>query len=596
VSAIAPSGPRAQGVRWDLSRIVADAATARTLLTETLDTCDAFADRYRGTVASFDAAALEAALAELATIDNALSRIGSYAGLRRSVDMNDDEARDLEAVVDQGYVAAGNALRFFELEWIAVDDDLAAALLAAPGIAGDRHHLESLRRYRPHRLSEPEERMLSERAPAAVSAWQNLFEQTVSNVKVPFDGGDGLRDHTTDELLSYVYQPEREVRKGALEALYAALEPLTPILAHCYDSLVADRLVDDRLRSYPGPMSQRNLSNELADPAVEAMIEAIESRYDIAHRWYARKAQLLGLDKLALYDQYAPLAEGRSFSYEESRALVREAFARFAPAIERVGEAFFEERRVDAEPRQGKRGGAFCASVAQDSQAFILLNYTDRLRDVMTMAHELGHGMHFTLSAARQTPLSFHSGIALAEVPSTFAELVVFDYLMEHESDPATRAALVRGELESGFATVFRQTMMARYELDAYTMRAEGKALTPDRLAELWLARNRRQYGDAVELPDGYRWGWSYIPHFINTRFYTYAYAFAHLASLVLYAEWRREGDAFIPRYLDFLSLGGAASPGDQLAAFGIDLTQASTWHRGLDEMERLLDLALQAE
>jgi oligoendopeptidase F len=593
VSAIAPTGPRAASVRWDLSRIVQDGAAATALLDETLVACEAFAARRRGTVAAMDAGELAAALAELAAIDNALSRVGSYVGLRRSVDVNDDEARDLEAVADQGYVRAANALRFFELEWIALDDAIADALQSAPEVAGDAHHLASMRKYKPHRLAEREEEMLSERNPAAVQAWQNLFEQTVANVKVPFDGGDGdLREHTSDELLAYVYSGDRALRRGALETLYGALEPLTPVLAHCYDSLVADRLVDDRLRSYAGPIAQRNLSNELDDAAVEAMMQAIESRYGIAHRWYRRKAELLGLDKLALYDQYAPLDEGRSVGYEESRAIVRAAFGRFSGAIESVSEAFFDERRVDAEPRQGKRGGAFCASVSQDCQPYIMLNHTDRLRDVMTMAHELGHGMHFTYSAREQSAHSFHSGIALAEVPSTFAELVVFDYLMEHESDPATRAALVRGELESGFATVFRQTMMARYEQDAYAMRADSKALTPDRLAELWMARNLQQYGDAVELPEGYRWGWSYIPHFINTRFYTYAYAFAHLASLVLYATWREQGDAFVPRYLDFLALGGAASPGDQLGAFGIDLTATATWHRGLDEMERLLTLA----
>jgi len=594
VTAIAPTGPRAQGVRWDLSRIVADAANARTLAADTLKACEAFAERYRGRVGDLDAATLATALAEIADIDNAISRAGSYVGLRLSVDVNDEEARDLEAVIEQQYVQIANTLRFFELEWIALDDAPAEELADAPDVARDRHYLRSLRKYRPHKLSEPEERIWAERSPAATMAWQNLFEQTVTNVKVPFDGGDGGRDHTIDELLANMYATDRDLRLRALDTLYGALEPLTPVLAHCYDSLVADRLVDDRLRTYAGPMAQRNLANELETEAVDAMMAAIESRHDIAHRWYRRKAELLGLPKLHLADQYAPLGEGRSFPYEESRDIVRGAFARFSGDIEQVSEAFFTEQRVDAEPRQGKRGGAFCASVAQDADSFIMLNYTDRLRDVMTMAHELGHGMHFTLSAQRQSALSFHPGIALAEVPSTFAELVTFDYLMETEQDASTRSALVRQELESSFATVFRQTMMARYESDAYAARGEKRTLTPERLSEMWLARNRGQYGDAVELPEGYRLGWSYIPHFINTRFYTYAYAFAHLASLVLYAAWREQGAGFVPKYLAFLEQGGAASPADQLGVFGIDLTAEATWHRGLDEMERLLQLALE--
>jgi oligoendopeptidase F len=592
--AIAPSGPRAEGVRWDLSRIVEDADAARALLDDTLEACDAFAERYRGRIGELDGPGLAAALDELAHISNALGRVGSYAGLRRAVDVNDDEARDLEAVVEQGSVRASNALRFFELDWISLEDDIAQPLLDAPEVARDRHHLVTMRRYRPHRLPEDEERMLAERSPAASTAWQNLFEQTVANVRAPYDDGEGPRDHTVDELLAYVHHPERPLRLGALETLYTALEPWTPILAHCYDSLVADRLVMDRLRNYPDPMASRHLDNELDPAAVEAMMTAIENRYGIAQRWFRHKAGLLGLDRLALADQYAPLGGGRPVPYEEARGVVDTAFRGFSEEVAGIARAFFDERRVDAEPRPGKRGGAFCASVAQDADPYVLLNHTDTLRDLMTIAHELGHGMHFVYSSRRQTALSSHAPLALCEVPSTFAELIVFDRMLETEQDPATRAALVRGELESGFATVFRQVMMARYEQDAYGLRADGKALTPERLAALWIARNRQYYGDSIELPEGYRFGWSYIPHFINTRFYTYAYSFAHLASLVLYALYREQGEAFVGPYVDFLGQGGASEPGAQLQAFGIDLTDAGTWDRGLDELERLLELALE--
>lgn len=587
------TGPKALGVRWDLSPIVSNAAACRALLDATLHDCQAFADRYRGTVATVDPAGLASALAWLGRIENALYRVNSYAGLRRAVDVNDDEARDLEAVVDQGLVQAGNLLRFFELEWIALDDETAERLAGADEVARDRHHLEAARRYKPHRLAEQAEQMLAEREPAASMAWQNLFAQVVANVKAPLDAGDGERDHNVDELLAYVYVPDRDLRRRALETLYTALEPHTPVLAHCYDSLVADRLVDDRLRSYPDPLAARHLANELPPEAVEAMMTAVEGRYGIAQRWFRRKAELLGLDTLALYDQYAPLDEGREVSYAEASRLVRDGFTRFSPRIAAVADGFHADRRIDAEPRQGKRGGAFCASVAQDSRPFVMLNYTDRLRDVMTMAHEFGHGMHFQFSAERQTPHSMHPGIAMAEVPSTFAELIVVDYLLESEQDPATRSALVRGELESGFATVFRQVAMARYEQDAYALRAAGQALTPERLSEIWLRQNERYYADAMLLPDGYRFGWSYIPHFINTRFYTYAYAFAHLASLVLYALYRERGASFVDDYLEFLGIGGAASPADQLGAFGVDLTDPATWERGLDEIERLLELAL---
>ncbi|MGI9117417.1 MAG: M3 family oligoendopeptidase [Gaiellales bacterium] len=593
MSAITPTGPNAEGVRWDLSAICADVASARRLLDESIAAAEAFDARYRGRVADVDADGLAEALAELARISNALHRVGSYVGLRRSVDVNDDEARDLETVVDQGMVRAQNALRFFDLEWIALDDDAAQALMDAPAVAADRHHLASERRFRPHVLPDDQERMLAEREPV-VSAWQNLFAQTVSNIRAPFDDGTGEAEKTVDELLAYVHTTDRSVRIAALETLYTALEPHGDVLASCYDSIVADRLTMDRLRGYAAPMDARHLANELEPAWVDAMMEAIEARYGMAQRWFRRKAGLMGLDRLHLADQYAPLGEGRAMPYEEARGIVDDAFGRFSPELTRVTRGVFEEHRVDAEPRQGKRGGAFCASVAQDSQPFVMLNHTDTLRDLMTVAHELGHGMHFALSSERQTALSMHAPLALCEVPSTFAELIVFERMLETEQDAATRTALIRQELESGFATVFRQTMMARYEQDAYTARRDGQALTKDRLAEFWFSRNEGYYGDSVELPEGYRRGWSYIPHFINTRFYTYAYAFAHLASLTLFALYREQGEAFIGPYIDFLATGGAASPGEQLGAFGIDLADSATWSRGLDEMERMLDLAVE--
>ncbi|MBM3679911.1 MAG: M3 family oligoendopeptidase [Actinobacteria bacterium] len=593
MSQITPTGPNAAGVRWDLAPICADAEAARALLDDAIARADAFDARHRGRVAELDAAGLAAALAELASISNALHRVGSYVSLRRSVDVNDDEARDLETVVDQGLVRAQNALRFFDLEWIDLDDAVAEPLMAAPEVAADRHHLRSSRRFRPHVLPDDQERMLAERDPL-LSAWQNLFAQTVANIRAPFDDGTGAAERTVDELLSYLHTPDRPVRLAALEALYAALEPHADVLSTCYDSIVADRLVQDRLRGYATPLDPRHLSNELEPAWVDAMMAAIEDRYGMAQRWFRHKAELMGLERLHLADQYAPLGAGRAMPYAEAVGIVEDSFGRFSDEILNVSRAVFEDRRVDAEPRPGKRGGAFCSSVAQDAQPFILLNHTDTLRDLMTVAHELGHGMHFALASAAQSALSMHAPLALCEVPSTFAELLVFDRMLKEEPDPATRTALVRQELESGFATVFRQTMMVRYEQDAYGARQGGQALTADRLSGFWIDRNAGYYGDSVELPEGYRRGWSYIPHFINTRFYTYAYAFAHLASLTLYALYREDGDAFVGPYLEFLRTGGAASPGEQLGAFGIDLADPATWARGLDEMERMVDLAVE--
>ncbi len=581
--------PNAAGVHWDLSPLAADAAAARAGLAEGLDRCRAFAERYRGRVADLDGPAMAAALAELAGIDNLLSRVGSYAHLRESVDVTAEENRDLSTAMDQGMVEAGNLLRFFELEWLDVDDAKAQAVADAPEVARDRHHLVSLRRFAPFTLSEPEERMLSERSPAAASAWQTLFSQVVSTLEVPFDPGDGETPHTVDRLLAYVRNDDRAVRRRALETLYAALEPHTPTLAHCYDTLVGDRLAMDRLRGHGDPMDPTHLRNELDRDVVGNMMAAVERHYDLAQRWFRAKATLLGLDRLELWDQYAPLGDARAVRYDEAQRIIDTSFGRFSPDIAGIARGFFDERRVDAEPRAGKRGGAFCASVAQDARPYVLMNYTDQMNDVMTLAHELGHGMHFTLSNRDQTALSTHTGLALAEVPSTFAELVTFDHLLATETDAGTRRALVCERVEGAFATVFRQTVLARYEQRAYAARAEGQTLTADRLSEIWMECNRAYYGDAMDLPDGYRLGWSYIPHFISTRFYTYAYVFAHLVTLALYARYRQEGPEFGARYMQFLGRGGSGAPAELLAPLGVDIAAPDAWDAGFAEMERMI-------
>lgn len=588
----AAPGRRAAGVHWDLSPLLADAAEARRRLDAALEECRAFERRHRGTLADLDGPGLAAVLAELADIDNELSRVASYAHLRESVDVSSEENRDLSAAVDRAMVEASNALRFFELEWIALDEEIARRLYDAPEVARDRHYLVAMRRFAPYTLSEPEERMLAERSPAATAAWQTLFSRITSTLEVPFDAGDGEEPHTIDRLLAHVRDPNRDLRRRALETLYDGLEPHADTLAHCYDTLVGDRLAMDRLRGYKDPMDPTHLRNELEGRVVEAMMGAVEENYPIAHRWFRAKARILGLDRLELHDQYAPVGEARGVDFPEARGLIDASFRRFSPRVAELAEGFFRERRIDAEPRAGKRGGAFCAPVSQDASPYVLMNFTDRMDDVMTLAHELGHGMHFQLSAQRQTPLSMGTGLALAEVPSTFAELVTFDHLMSTETDPATRRALLCERVEGSFATVFRQTVLARYEQRAYRLRQEGGTLTADRLSDIWFEENERYYGDALHLPERYRLGWSYIPHFISTRFYTYAYVFAHLTTLALYAKYRERGEDFVGDYLEFLAAGGSAPPAELLARLGVDLDDPDVWEPGFREVERMVEAA----
>jgi oligoendopeptidase F len=578
----------AAGIRWDFSHLYAGDDEALASLDAALAGCRDFRARYRGSVAGLDAAGLAEALAVLATLWNRLSRVGSYAGLRLSVDVTGEAERDLNAAVDQRMVEAQNLLRFFELEWIALDDAAAAALAADAAVAADRHWLEGLRRFKPHTRSEAEEDMLAEREPAAESAWATLFDQVTSTLRVPFEG----QDRTLDVVLSYVRDDLRDRRIGAYEAVFAALEPHTPVQAHVYDTIVGDRLALDRVRDYGSPREARDLQNELPPDAVDAMLAAVERHHPLAQRWFRHKAGLLGLERMVLGDQYAPVGASRRFTWDEAAETVAASLGGFSPRIEQVARSFYADGRMDAEPRGGKRGGAFCASVAQDARPYILLNFTEKLDDVRTLAHELGHGMHFELSGERQTALSHHPPLTIAEVPSTFAEMIVANRLLAVESDPATRLALLAGSIETSFATVFRQTLMVRYEQAAYGLRAEGKALLPERLGRLWLEANAPYYGDAVEMPDSYRNGWAYIPHFIHTRFYTYAYVFAHLVSLALFAQYRRDGDAFVGPYLEFLAAGSSQSPQALLAGLGLDITRADCWDAGFAEIERMISLA----
>ena len=557
-----------------------------------LERCRAFEASYRGTIAEITPPRLAEMLRELAEVDNELSRLASYAHLREAVDVTDAENRDLSAAIDRSLVEAGNLLRFAEHEWIALPGEVADELAAAPEVASDAHYLRALRRYAPHTLSEPEERVLAERAPAAVSAWQTLFSQITSTLETPFDAGNGKEPHTLDRLLALMRDPRRKVRRRAFKALYGMLEPHSAVLAHCYDTLVADRLVLDRLRDSPGPMEATHLRNEVDGEVVDRMLESVERHYGLAQRWFTTKADLLGIDRLTVYDQYAPVGAARPVRFDEAVRLVGDSFDRFSPAIGDIARGFFAERRVDAEPRAGKRGGAFCSPVAQDARPYVLLNYTDRMDDVMVMAHELGHGMHFTLAHDAQTALSAPTGLALSEIASTFGELLTFDFLLARESDPDTRRALVGERVEGAFATIFRQTVLCRFEQAAYGMRAGGQTLTVDRLGEAWLEANGRYYGESVRMPTPYRLGWSYIVHFVSTRFYTYAYSFAQLVALVLYGRYRRDGDAFVDPYLEFLAAGGSEAPVPLLGRLGVDLREPAVWDEGFAEVERMIEEA----
>jgi len=578
---------RTEDVRWDLSDLCADADEARAGWAALGERARAFASSHRGAIASLDAAGLRALFDEADDLAQDLSRLQVYTFLRLSMDATDVEANDLTAIGRDRSAEIENDLVFLGLEWIALEDAAAERLLAAPELEPYAHKLRVEREEKPYVLTEAEEQALNARRPV-VSSWQALHDRQVSTLEVPFDDGEGERPHTVSELLSYLYRPDRTVRLAAADALFEGLAQRADVLAACYDALVGDRLALDRLRGFANPMRPTNMGNELDDATVEAMMTATEEAYGIGRSWFEAKARLLGLDRLELADQYAPVGEARAFSWPEAVEVVDTSFGRFSPRLSEIFRACLGAGHVDAAPRPGKAAGAYCTAVSREILPYVLMNFTDRLRDVSTLAHEFGHATHNVLALEHQRWRSHRCGIPMAEVPSTFAQSLADDYLLENESHRGTRASLAADRLENSFAAIYRQTVLARFEQRAYAVRMEGLSLGVERLNELWMEENGRYYGDSIALPEGYAYGWSYVPHFIHVRFYTYAYAFAQLVALLLYRRYREDPEAFAPKYLDLLAAGGSASPADLVAPFGLDLRSTDTWREAFAELDAM--------
>jgi oligoendopeptidase F len=583
-----------QDIRWDLSDLCSDAEEARGQLESAAESANDIAERHRGRIAELDAAALRALLDELDELEQDLSRLGVYSYLRLSMAATEVEANDLATFSREKSADIENALVFVGLEWVAIDDDRAEQLLASDELAPYAHKLRVERLEKPYVLSEPEEKALNARRPT-VSAWQSLHDRQVSTLEVPFDAGDGEGEtpHGVSRLLSYLYRPERELRLRAVDTLFEGLEPRTDVLAAAYDALVGDRLTTDKLRGFKQPMQPTNMANELDDETVDAMLSVIEEFYAIAQRWFRHKATLLGLDELSLADQYAPIGEPRRFTWDEAVELVDASYTRFSPRLAEIFRECLDAGHVDVLPRAGKATGAYCTTVSKQILPYVLMNFTNRLRDVSTLAHEFGHATHNVLALEAQTFRSHRVGLSMAEVPSTFAQSIADDYLLENETDPGTRAALAADRLENAFAAIYRQTVLARFEQRAYAVRGDGRSLAAERLNELWWEENGKYYGDSLVMPDAYRMGWSYIPHFIHTRFYTYAYSFAQLVALLLYRRYRESDNGFVPTYLDFLRAGGSASPADLVAPFGLDLRSTDTWREAFDVLDQFCDEAV---
>ncbi|MSR32653.1 MAG: M3 family oligoendopeptidase [Gemmataceae bacterium] len=583
----------AMGVTWDLSDLygsVADPQLERDLAMAH-ERALAFSQTYRGTIRLMekkDAAVLAGALSELESLFEKMDKPAIYASLLHAAKLDDPSHGALVARTREERTRINQLLLFFELEWVVVPEEHFHQLLAEPVLQKYRHYLEHKRVWKPHFLTEPEEKVIDQKNLTGRAAFVRLFDESVAAITYPF----GEEKLTFQKINAKLYDPDREARRRAAGGITQGLKEHNRLLTYLFNTLVVDHQYDCEMRSFADPMQPRHLANETNQALVDALMTSVEKHYPLVGRYYRLKKKLLGLEELEDFDRYAPIrGELPEVAWSDAAKLVRDSYHAFSPQAGEVVDLFFDKHWIDAELRGGKRGGAFSSSAVPSAHPYILMSYTGKMRDVATLAHELGHGLHQYLSR-RMGYLQCDTPLTTAETASVFGEMLVFQKLLGQNQDPKVRLALLCGKIEDAFATVFRQVVLTRFEQSLHQARKKEGELPATRLNELWLNANQAMFGDSVRLGEGYSWWWSYIGHFIHSPFYCYAYSFGELLVLALVEKYRQEGQAFAPKYLDMLSRGGSESPVDLLARMGIDLTDPGFWNLGLKLLSCMVEEA----
>lgn len=578
----------AETIRWDLADLYTSQDDLFAALTTANGDAAGFHDDYHGRIAALTAADLAVAIGRYESIVDALGRAYTYAYLYWVTDTNDAARGALLQKVRESYTAASQKLIFFDLEWSRVDTDRAAAFLDSPELARYKHHLELLLRRRAHLLTEPEEKVMSELDVAGRSAWNRLFDETMSAMRFELDG----KSITEQEVLAKLHEPDRDLRRRAALSFTDGLQAQSHTLTFIGNTLLSDKSIKDRLRAYPHWLSSRNLDNEVDDATVDALVAAVVSRYDLAERFYRLKQRLLGVEQMHDYDRYAPVGEANTrYSWKEAHEVVLDAYHSFHPQMGSIAGEFFERSWIDAAVRPGKRGGAFSHGAVPSVHPYIMMNFTGRIRDVQTLAHELGHGVHQYLSR-EQGVLHADTPLTTAETASVFGEMLVFQRLMQKEKDPRNRLSMLVGKIDDSMATVFRQVAMNRFENVIHTERREKGELSTERFSELWIETQEAMFGGSVTLGEHYRLWWSYISHFHHTPGYVYAYAFGELLVLALYQQYRESENGFAENYIELLRAGGSDFPHVLVGRLGVDLTDHDFWQTGLRSIEALIEEA----
>lgn len=570
----------AEEVVWNLADLVpsADEASIQIALDEVLNEAQSFAVTYRGKVAALNATGLAKALKWQGEFAERFGALINFAQLQWTTETTNPAYGALIQKMQEYASRLEQITLFFTLEWTNAPDST-AELLTDPALEPYKHFLAEQRKLRPYRLSEPEEKILSEKEVTGRSAWSRFYGQTVSSIQYDFDG----KKLPQEAVLRQLYNPDRRVRERAATSITAGLRTQLPTLTYVFNTVLADKASDDRLRKFPTWITSRNVSNEASDESVQALIDTVTSRYDIVARYYNIKKRLLGLDELYDYDRYAPLEDADSYySWDRARDTVLAAFYGFDAQVGSIAQEFFDKKWIHAPVQPGKRGGAYASPTVTNIHPYIFVNYSGQGRDVMTLAHELGHGIHMRLSQPRGyygagTPLT------TAETASVFAEMMVFNDMMTKEPSVQVKVAMLAKKIEDTFATVFRQISMNRFEEAIHTHRRTRGELTTQHITEHWLNTQRAMFQNSVNLRDDYGIWWSYVSHFISVPGYVYAYAFGELLVMALLGEYRKQGDSFVPRYIEMLSAGGSDSPTNITAKAGINLNDPTFWQQGVN-------------
>ena len=580
-----PTG--AEDVIWDLSVFYdgLDDAAIEADIKELIRQADDFQGRYRGAVADMRAAEFVDAYEAMEAIYDRRGRLESYAFLNFSTDTANRDYQAFVAKMQDLGAALSQKMVFFDLEWNALDDDRAQALLDDPDLARYRYVMEAERRRKPYQLTESQEQVIIEKDVTGSSAWTRFFTQLTSAFVFDWMGEEVNMTFVLDKLR----HADRDAREMAWRKLTDKLDEKSMELTFIFNTLALDKANSDRRRGYPSWVSSRNLSNKTSGEVVDALIETVTGNYALVARQYRLKKTLLGYDELYDYDRYAPLqlkASEAFYGWDEAKRVVLRAFEGFGSMMKAAAQEFFDEDWIHAPVTASKRGGAFASPTVASANPYVFLNYMGSARDVTTLAHELGHGVHMALSGRKSGQFALYTPLTTAEMASTFAEMLVFQNLMAAEDDKEARLAMLVEKIEDAFATVFRQISMNRFEDKMHKARRGEGELTTARLSELWLETQRDMFQDSVAITEEYGLWWSYVPHFLHTPGYVYAYAFGELLALALYRLYQEEGDSFVPKYIDLLAAGDSDYPDRLLAKMGVDINDAGFWQKGIDVIE----------